>query len=124
MKYCSTRNAALRITVAEAIAGGLSSDGGLYLPVSVPRLTEKELEELCPLSYRERAERILALYLDDFGAEEIKSFCAAAYGEKYDAREIAPLRVHDESTAFLELWHGPTCAFKDMALQIDRKSVV
>ena len=118
MKYFSTREKNLRVSGAKAIAQGLSEDGGLFLPESVPTLSDKEMRALCDMNYRERAVDIMSRYLDDFSREELEGFTASAYAENFDHAGIAPLKMLGEKTAMLELWHGPTCAFKDMALQI------
>lgn len=118
MKYISTRNKSCRVNAAHAIAHGLAPDGGLFVPEELPRLSLTELEELCKADYRGRAEEILSLFLDEFGTEEIKAVVEAAYGDNFDDEAIAPLHKIDDKTSVLELWHGPTCAFKDMALQI------
>lgn len=119
MKYTSTRNSQLKVTASEAIVMGLSRDGGLFLPESIPQLSMDQLKELCGESYVSRAAKIMKLYLDEFSLEELQGFAANAYStQKFDVPEAAPLRTLDDSTAFLELWHGPTCAFKDMALQM------
>ena len=73
---------------------------------------------MCALGYRERAARVMAPFLGDFTREEVDGLCAAAYGDNFDSQDIAPVRFIDELTGFLELWHGPTSAFKDMALQM------
>ncbi len=118
MQYHSTRGLKENISAAEAIIRGLAPDGGLYVPDSFPHISTDEIEALCRLDYRERAARIMAPYLDDFTAGEIRTLCEQAYGANFDSEEIAPTRFIDETTAYLELWHGPTSAFKDMALQM------
>lgn len=118
MEYLSTRGGGPRVGAYEAIARGLAPDGGLYVPDSLPRLGAEELAGLCAAGYRERAERIMAPFLPEFTADEIAALCAAAYGENFDAPETAPVRFTDGATGYLELWHGPTSAFKDMALQM------
>ena len=118
MQYHSTRGLKENISAAEAIIRGLAPDGGLYVPESFPHISTDEIEALCRLDYRERAARIMAPYLDDFTAGEIRTLCEQAYGANFDSEEIAPTRFIDETTAYLELWHGPTSAFKDMALQM------
>ncbi len=118
MEYTSTRNNQIRVTAAQAIAGGISPEGGLYVPTSLPTLTMADIAELVPLSYKERAFKVLSRFLTDFTAEEVEKCCAAAYGERFDTPEIAPLHELGDGRYILELWHGPTCAFKDMALQI------
>ena len=118
MKYYSTRDESIKISAAEAIAKGLAGDGGLFVPESLPEVSLEDVRGMCALDYKGRAKRIMGLFLDDFTAEELESFVNAAYGKNFDCGAIAPLSFVDDKTAFLELWHGPTCAFKDMALQM------
>ena len=120
MKYLSTRDATLRLSAAQAIVQGLSLDGGLLTPETFPTLPEGMLEDLIPESYQTRAVRIMKLFLEDFSEEELAGFAekAYAYGEKFDTEAVAPVYHVTEGTEVLELWHGPTCAFKDMALQM------
>ncbi len=119
MLYHSTRNKSAVVPAAGAIATGLSTDGGLFVPVSLPKLTSDDITRLAGLSYIERAVAIMKLFLDDFTTQELESFASAAYGPKaFDHADVAPVRPLDGQTSFLELWHGPTCAFKDMALQM------
>jgi len=119
MNYRSTRGSDKRITAAEAIIWGLADDGGLYVPELFPLLTEEKIAELAGKSYQERAAYIMNLFLDGFDSEELTQFSNLAYSEPgYDHPAIAPLYKLDNNTRFLELWHGPTCAFKDMALQM------
>ncbi|MBR4953988.1 MAG: threonine synthase, partial [Oscillospiraceae bacterium] len=118
MKYYSTRNREEKITASQAIIKGLASDGGLYVPECFPQVNLDFVKELCALDYRERAAKIMSLFLEEFSEEELLGFCREAYFDNYDCTEAAPVRFTDDTTAFLELWHGPTCAFKDMALQM------
>ena len=119
MRYQSTRDSNLKLTSAEAIAQGLSMDGGLFVPESFPRLTEDMIISLVSKPYKDRAAQVLGLFLDDFSAEELEKYAGEAYSQSgYDTAAIAPLYRLDGETDFLELWHGPTSAFKDMALQI------
>ena len=119
MLYSSTRSATGPfVSSAEAIKRGLAPDGGLYMPNEIPTLSDDELDELAGLSYPERAARILGKFLTDYTEEELLSDCREAYGEDRFPGGAAPLSDIDGSTVALELWHGPTCAFKDMALQI------
>ena len=119
MEYLSTRDKTLRKSAAQAITMGLSRDGGLFTPVSFPSLSALEVETLCTMSYPRRAAYIMGKYLEDFRAEDLARFAERAYSlEKFDTPAIAPLRKVDGRTWCLELWHGPTCAFKDMALQM------
>ncbi|MCI9553965.1 MAG: threonine synthase [Oscillibacter sp.] len=119
MKYLSTRDRALRVTGAEAVKLGLSRDGGLLTPEAVPQIGEAFLKSLTGASYQERAAKVMALYLTDYSEEELLGFANNAYGpDKYGHPAAAPLRKVDTGTHCLELWHGPTSAFKDMALQM------
>lgn len=118
MDYKSTRNSSLRVQSAETIARGISEDGGLFVPVSMPVLTLEELSEMAGLPYAERAARIFAKFLTDFTPEELEYCTKHAYGSQFDTPKIAELEKISETASLLELWHGPTCAFKDMALQI------
>ncbi len=118
MHYTSTRNNTVQVTAAQAIAGGISPEGGLYVPTEFPRLTAADIDSLVPLNYKERATRILSRYLTDFTVEETAECCTAAYGDRFDTPAIAPLHDMGDGRYVMELWHGPTCAFKDMALQI------
>ena len=118
MNYTSTRNNQICVTAAQAIAGGISPEGGLYVPTALPALTMEDIRALVPLSYKERATKVLSHFLTDFTVEEVEECCAAAYGERFDTPAVAPLYDMGDGRYVLELWHGPTCAFKDMALQI------
>ncbi|MBQ6757423.1 MAG: threonine synthase [Oscillospiraceae bacterium] len=118
MKYISTRDKSTSVSAAEAISLGLSREGGLFLPDSVPALTKADIEEIARLSYPERAKLIMSRYLEDYTEEELGSFCSKAYGENFDCPECAPTVKVGDKTHVLELWHGPTSAFKDMALQM------
>ena len=117
MKYFSTRSL-LETSAAGAIAKGLAPDGGLFVPEQIPGISAEDLHQLCTMDYRARAVKIMGMYLEEFSEEELTQFADAAYGAQFDDPAVAPLRPLDENTSFLELWHGPTCAFKDMALQM------
>jgi threonine synthase len=94
-------------------------DGGLFVPEGFPTLTEDMIKGLVSKPYKDRAALVLGLFLDDFSAEALEKYAGEAYSQPgYDHAAIAPLYKFDAETAFLELWHGPTSAFKDMALQI------
>ncbi len=114
--YRSTRDDSVKVTASQAILKGLASDGGLFVPESIPAL-DKSLEELSKMSYAEVAYEVMKLMLDDFTEEELKDCIAKAYDDKFDTKEIAPL-VQADGAYFLELFHGSTIAFKDMALSI------
>lgn len=119
MNYYSTRDTSVSISAAQAVKMGLSRDGGLLTPTEIPQIDRAFLESLVPARYQERAAKVMGLYLTDYTAEELMQFAENAYGpSKYDTRAVAPVRTVDENTHCLELWHGPTSAFKDMALQM------
>lgn len=119
MNYKSTRNSAELVSSAEAIARGISKDGGLFVPEEIPQMTLEEIGELIEESYVQRAEIILSKFLTDFTADELGYCVRGAYTEeKFDSSKIAELAKFGENAYLLELWHGPTCAFKDMALQL------
>lgn len=114
--YKSTRNAENTVTASQAILKGLADDGGLFVPVSIPKL-DVTLDELKEMSYQETAYEVMKKFLTDFTEEELKSCIAKAYDSKFDTEAIAPLAKAD-GTYYLELYHGATIAFKDMALSI------
>lgn len=114
--YTSTRNRDVRVTASQAILQGLSEDGGLFVPESIPSL-DVPLEELAEMSYQQVAYQVMSRFFTDFTEEELKSCINQAYDEKFDTEEIAPL-VKAEGAYYLELFHGATIAFKDMALSI------
>ena len=118
MLYFSTRNSKEKVTAAQAISHGLAPDGGLYVPETLPQLTIEDIKELGRCDYRGRACKIMKLFLDEFTEDELKSMVSKAYGDNFDSKNTAPVHFLDSKTAVLELWHGPTCAFKDMALQM------
>lgn len=117
MDYFSTRGVSGRVSSAEAILQGLASDGGLFVPNVFPQMTRSEIAALAPLSYEERAVGILRLFLTDYTDEELRGCVERAYGHTFDDVRRAPVRAVGE-LEMLELWHGPTSAFKDMALQL------
>lgn len=114
--YKSTRGTGEELTASQAILKGLAEDGGLFVPTSIPVL-ETSLEELSQKSYQEVAYEVMSRFLTDFTEEELKACISKAYDEKFDTREIAPL-VQKGDAYYLELFHGATIAFKDMALSI------
>ena len=119
MDYVSTRNKELKVSAAKAIATGIAPDGGLYCPTEIPQLTTADIEALCKKDYRGRSADILGRFLTDFTADELEQFAARAYAdEKFGGSDTAPLVKLENGEYILELWHGPTCAFKDMALQM------
>ena len=119
MQYVSTRNKEHRVSAAQAIAAGIAPDGGLYCPEEIPALSAEQLADLCRQPYWQRAAAILGLYLTDFSAEELREYTQKAYRpERFGGEDTAPVVSLRDGKEMLELWHGPTCAFKDMALQI------
>ncbi len=118
MSFFSTRGGAA-VTASQAILYGLAPDGGLYVPAMFPPMSQQKLAELVPMDYCQRASTILRKYLEDFSIPEIDAAVAAAYDKaKFDDAAIAPTKRLDDETFVLELFHGPTLAFKDMALQL------
>ena len=118
MNYISTRTKnSEKQKSAYVIKRGLAPDGGLYVPEEIPELTQEDMENLAKMTYPERATCILSLFLDDYSASELKTAAENAYGAEKFGGPAAPISKVDDKY-FLELWHGPTSAFKDMALQI------
>ncbi len=119
MRYTSTRDKSVDVSSSWAIAQGISADGGLFVPVEIPKLSLDDISSMANISYVERAKRVLSLYLTDFTEEELAYCVEGAYGEnKFSSEDIAPLHELKKGEEILELWRGPTCAFKDMALQM------
>ena len=114
--YRSTRDNKVSVTASKAILKGLAEDGGLFVPETVPAL-DRSMDELAGMSYRETAYEVMKLFLTDFTEDELKDCIAKAYDEKFDTEEIAPIKEAD-GAYYLELFHGATIAFKDMALSI------
>jgi threonine synthase len=119
MKYQSTRNSKIQLSSMEAIKQGISTESGLFVPESIPALQADQLKNLISADYRQRAMEILQMYLTDYSREDLQQCTENAYGsDNFSSEEIAPVVSLDDGLHILELWHGPTCAFKDMALQI------
>jgi threonine synthase len=118
MKYISTRGSSPPLTSKRAIIKGIADDSGLYVPSAFPFLGFDPFGHLSQPTYGLQAVSILQPFLTDFTEEELLKDCQAAYGLNFDSPSIAPVRFLDDRTAILELWHGPTSAFKDMALQL------
>ena len=116
LMYNSTRSNNEKVTASQAILKGLASDGGLFVPEQIPAL-DKDLKTLSEMSYQEVAYEVMKLYITDFTEEELKNCISRAYDTKFDTTEIAPLKKAG-GVYFLELFHGATIAFKDMALSI------
>ncbi len=119
MQYTSTRDSGVKVSAAKAIAQGISKDGGLFVPETVPTLSAEELTALSGMNYTQRATSVLSKFLTDFTPAEVEECTTAAYATgRFRSPEVAPLKELAAGEHILELWHGPTCAFKDMALQI------
>ncbi len=119
MNYQSTRGGIKDVSAAYAIKNGIASDGGLFVPMSGLKLSIDDISKLSELPYTELAAEILGMYLTDYSRDELLECTNGAYTkEKFETDSIAPVYKLDGNTYILELWHGPTCAFKDMALQI------
>ena len=116
VKYISTRGGGAPVSASEAILKGLADDGGLFFPDHIPHL-EKTFNELSEMTYQETAYEVMRLFLSDYTEGELKSCIDNAYDAKFDTKEIAPL-IHADGAYYLELFHGATIAFKDMALSI------
>ncbi|MBR3943191.1 MAG: threonine synthase, partial [Clostridia bacterium] len=119
MNYNSTRDKSVALSSSEAIIKGLAPDGGLFVPNQIPKLSDEEVNALPTMSYAQRAVLILSKFLTDYTEAEVTDCVAKAYTkEKFGTNTIAPVYKLNNTDYILELWHGPTCAFKDMALQI------
>lgn len=122
MNYNSTRDKNKVVSASQAIAQGISEEGGLFVPQELPKYSMDDLKAMLETGYRGRAKKIMGDFLSDFTAEEISESVEAAYtAEKFGGENPAPISYiesEDKKMSLLELWHGPTCAFKDMALQI------
>lgn len=116
MKYIGTRNPNITSDASKAVLKGICEDGGLFMPDKIPAM-DKSLEELVNLSYQELAYEVMKLYMNDYTEEELKYCINNAYDSKFDTDVIAPL-VKQNDVSILELFHGRTLAFKDMALSI------
>ena len=119
MRYISTRDNTIQYSASQAIAQGLARDGGLLTPFYIPKLPGKSLEDMRDMAYQQRAVYVMKQYLEEFSVKELTDYANAAYGpDRFDSPAVAPVHTVDSNTHCLELWHGPTCAFKDMALQM------
>ena len=117
MNYRSTRSADSKYTSAQVIKQGLAADGGLFVPTSLPTLDETAVAALSKMNYADRAAYVLGLFLTDYSEDELSEMAKKAYSRRNFGCNPAPLS-RLENDYVLELWHGPTSAFKDMALQI------
>ena len=119
MQYISTRDKNQRVSAAQAIAMGIAPDGGLFCPTEIPKLTQDDIRDLCEKDYRGRSAAVIGRFLEEFSEEELTGFAAKAYADdRFGSSNTAPLVKTEGGKYILELWHGPTCAFKDMALQM------
>ena len=116
LMYSSTRNDKVKLTASQAILKGLADDGGLFVPERIPAL-DVPMDTLADMSYQETAYEVMSRFFTDFTEDELKDCIKKAYDSKFDTPEIAPL-VDADGAYYLELFHGPTIAFKDMALSI------
>ncbi len=118
MNYISTRDKSVKVTAAKAISQGISDEGGLFVPDTFAALTSEDFKKLCEMDYIGRANYILSGFLNDFTAEEVEYCVKGAYTASFDNEQPAPISLIGKNANILELWHGPTCAFKDLALQV------
>ena len=119
MLYTSTRDKSVHVSSSQAIAQGISKDGGLFVPEEIPVITPEFIDSLVGMDYISRAKKVLSLYLTDFTEEEIDMCVSGAYKKgKFSSEKVAPIKKIADGGNVLELWRGPTCAFKDMALQL------
>ena len=119
MLYTSTRDKSIKVTAAQAIAQGISEEGGLFVPCELPQFSIDRISSMVSMSYIDRAKTVLREFLTDFSEEELSYCVEGAYAaNKFSSPKIAPTVNIDGNKNILELWHGPTCAFKDMALQL------
>ena len=118
MSFFSTRGGAC-VVASKAILQGLAEDGGLFVPAMFPPVSPSQLTAMADMTYQQRASAVLRLFLEDYSVQEIDDALAKAYDPaKFDDARIAPVKTLDHNTHVLELFHGPTLAFKDMALQL------
>ena len=121
MKYTSTRGCETKFTASEAIVRGIAPDGGLFVPESIPSITEDEIEEMKNMEYYRIAAKVIGKYLEEFTEDELLSYTSAAYDPEKWEEKVVPLvqlNEYNDREYILELWHGPTAAFKDVALQL------
>ena len=125
MKYISTRGNHEAASASQAIVLGMVPEGGLFVPENIPSMTEEEFKNLIGKSYQEIAQAVLEKYLTDYTKEDIAQCVKGAYNaQSFDHEDIVPLAKLDDKRYILELWHGPTAAFKDLALQLTPRLLV
>ena len=119
MLYTSTRDKSVKVSSAEAIVRGISKEGGLFVPAELPKIDSRFIDSLVGKDYISRCKKVLSLFLTDYTDDEIDYCVSGAYAKgKFSSEKIAPVKRIAEGENILELWRGPTCAFKDMALQL------
>ena len=118
MNYVSTRDKSIKVSAAKAIAQGISVEGGLFVPDTFPVFSSEDFENLAKLDYKAKAKYVLKHFLNDFTEEEVDYCVNGAYTGSFDNEQPAPISLVGKNANILELWHGPTCAFKDLALQL------
>ncbi|MCD7873241.1 MAG: threonine synthase, partial [Clostridiales bacterium] len=119
MFYTSTRDKSIKVSASQAITRGISQDGGLFVPCEIPIFSKEKIESMVNMNYIQRAKTVLREFLTDFTDEELDYCVSNAYSaDKFSSEFIAPTVNLNKNENILELWHGPTCAFKDMALQL------
>ena len=119
MLYTSTRDNTVQVSASQAIARGISEEGGLFVPCALPIFSKEKIQSMVDMDYINRAKTVLKEFLTDFTEEELDYCVNGAYAEnKFSSKKIAPIVNVNKNENILELWHGPTCAFKDMALQL------
>ncbi len=118
MKFTSTRGNKTQVNSAQAIYQGLAQDGGLFVPLNIPKIDANELSQWVHMSYSQRAEKVLSMFLTDFSSADLAYATQSAYSKENFPEAVAPVHNINAGTSVLELWHGKTSAFKDMALQI------
>ena len=118
MRFSSTRGGENHVHSSSAIVSSIACDGGLFVPDELPQIKNHELIALKDMKYNDIAYFILQKYFTDFDGEVLKECINSAYKTSFDASDVAPLKKLDDKLHILELFHGPTCAFKDVALQL------
>ena len=117
MKFLSTRGKSFANCAANAISKGLADDGGLFVPETFPVITQTDLAKMQEMDYAERAATVLSKYLEEYDFNELLNACKNAYA-KFEDADGAPLVKIDDNLFIMELFHGPTLAFKDVALTL------